>query len=57
MANIVMRSPPNSHSLFFNYKEFLSIVLMTLLDADYHFIYINVENYRNNGDSGHIFYG
>ena len=50
--HIMMRCPPNSHSLFYNYKGLFSIVLMALVDADYHFIYIDVGNYGSNGDSG-----
>ena len=50
--HIMMRCPPNSHSLYYNYKEFFSIVLMALVDADYRFIYIDVGNYGSNGDSG-----
>ena len=50
--HIMMRCPPNSHSLYYNYKGFFSIVLMALVDADYHFIYIDVGNYGSNGDSG-----
>ena len=42
--HIMIRCPPNSHSLFYNYKGFFSIVLMALFDADYHFIYIDVSN-------------
>ena len=48
----MMRCPPNSYSLYYNYKVFFSIVLMALVDADYHFIYIDVGNYGSNGDSG-----
>ena len=33
-------------------KDFFSIVLMALVDADYCFIYIDVGNYGSNGDSG-----
>ena len=50
--HIMMGCPPNSHSLFYNYKGFFSIVLMALVDADYCFIYIDVGNYGSNGDSG-----
>ena len=50
--HIIMHYSPNSHSLFYNYKGFFSIVLIALVDADYHFIYIDVGNYGSNGDSG-----
>ena len=50
--HIMMRCPPNSNSLFCNYKGFFSIVLMALVDADYRFIYIDVGNYGSNGDNG-----
>ena len=33
-------------------QRFFSIVLMALVDADHHFIYIDVGNYRSNVDSG-----
>ena len=50
--HIMMRYPPNSHSLYYSYKGFFSIVLMAILDTDYHFIDIDVGNYGLNGDSG-----
>ena len=50
--HIMMRAPPNSNSLFYNYKGFFSIVLMALVDVDYRFIFIDVGNYESNGDSG-----
>ena len=32
----------NSGSTYFNYKIFFSIALLTLVDADYKFLYLNV---------------
>ena len=50
--HVMIRAPPNSSSMFYNYKGYFSINLMALVDADYHFIYVDVGNYGSNGDSG-----
>uniref|UniRef100_A0A1B6HZT2 DDE Tnp4 domain-containing protein n=1 Tax=Homalodisca liturata TaxID=320908 RepID=A0A1B6HZT2_9HEMI len=42
--------PPNSASLYFNYKHYFSIVLMAVTDADYKFVFIDVGSYGKCGD-------
>jgi hypothetical protein len=35
--------PPNSRALYYNYKNFYSIILMALVSANYKFIYVDAE--------------
>ena len=44
--------PQNSGSLFFNYKNYFSMVLLAVVDANYKFIVIDVGSYGKEGDSG-----
>ena len=50
--HIANRSPPNPGSLYYNYKNNFSIVLMVAVDAGYRFIVVDVGNYDSNSDTG-----
>ncbi|KAK3108095.1 hypothetical protein FSP39_001045 [Pinctada imbricata] len=39
--HVSIRCPPNSGSMFYNYKGFYSIVLLGLVDADYKFLWVD----------------
>lgn len=44
--------PKRTGSLYFNYKNFFSIVLLAVVDANYKFIFTEVGSYCKEGDSG-----
>lgn len=54
--HIRLRAPPNSGSMYWNYKHYHSIVLQAVADAHCKFLYIEVGSYGKQSDGG-IFAG
>ena len=44
--------PPNTRTLFHNYKGLSSIVLLAICDAQYKFTLVGTGQYSSNNDSG-----
>lgn len=54
--HVRIKCPPNSTSVFFNYKDFYSVVLMAIVDASYRFIGVDIGSFGREGDAGIIIY-
>ena len=50
--HVVIEAPAKSGTLYHNFKETFSIVLLALCDAKYNFILVDVDQYGSNNDGG-----
>ena len=50
--HLMVQTPDNSETLFFKYKNSLSVVLMACSDANYMFTVIEVGDYGYHSDGG-----
>lgn len=49
--HIRITCPFNSGSMYFNYKDYYSVVLMAVADSKYRFVFVNVGSYGKDCDS------
>jgi len=49
--HIRVKKLSNSGSMYFNYKDYFSIILLAVVDSEYRFIYVSVGSYGKDCDS------
>lgn len=49
--HVRIKAPKNSGSTFFNYKDFHSVVMLALVDADNKFVAVDIGSYGREGDA------
>lgn len=50
--HIRINQPPDTGSIYYNYKHYFSLVLMALCDSNYCFIWIDIGGFGKDSDSG-----
>lgn len=50
--HVRLKCSSNTGSQYYNYKEYLNIVLLVMCDANYRFTTINVGSYGQSNDAG-----
>lgn len=50
--HVRIRCPNSTGSLYYNYKDYFSIVLLAMVDANCKFIGIDIGSYGREGDAG-----
>lgn len=50
--HVRIKCPPKSGSTHFNYKDFFSVVLLAIVDANCKFIAVDIGSYGREGDAG-----